>query len=250
VECCQAKGQVGAWLSESSQAALKQSDQVEGLVTALKALKKKVHLWHSPVFVLSNDQSKFHVELEYLEIKDRKVRLRLCLILRQLLSADYIYGVLYKLIIHPVSHALKVATELLIIPHSDLLEVPWAALINPKGKYLIRDYAIRVAPFLSAAHAAAKDVVAGASVVARRKVVVVGNPMPTHLISLPVMMGGALVVARTICKSKWDQNDEVLTLKACDLALPLANSHRKGISEVRLLTEESASTSVTICRMW
>jgi hypothetical protein len=62
---------------------------------------------------------------------------------------------LYQKLIAPVEAALEGAEELLIVPHKELFEVPWAALTDADGSYLIERYVIRTAPSLRVARQAA-----------------------------------------------------------------------------------------------
>ena len=80
---------------------------------------------------------------------------------------------LYQALIAPVETHLDEATELLIVPHHALFEVPWAALIDADGRYLIEKHVIRITPSLHVAHRAAEarnDDVGHA--------LIVGNPYP------------------------------------------------------------------------
>ena len=76
---------------------------------------------------------------------------------------------------------------LLILPHKQLSEVPWAALIDADGRYLIERHVIRVAPSLRVARQAADSLLAqaGGDGSARGHVVLVGNPLPTRFAALP-----------------------------------------------------------------
>ena len=58
---------------------------------------------------------------------------------------------LYQRLIEPVEQHLEGAEELLIIPHKELFEVPWAALVDAHGRYLIERHVLRVAPSLRVA---------------------------------------------------------------------------------------------------
>ena len=55
---------------------------------------------------------------------------------------------LYTLLIEPVESCLSGVEELLIVPHKELFEVPWAALVDSNGLYLIEKHVLRVAPSL------------------------------------------------------------------------------------------------------
>ena len=93
-----------------------------------------------------------------------------------------ILGELHKMLVAPIAGALKGAGELLIIPHDDLLAVPWAALFDESrwmDRYLIQRHVVRVAPSLRVARAAAKAVALKAP--QRARSLVVGNPLATKL---------------------------------------------------------------------
>lgn len=79
---------------------------------------------------------------------------------------------LYAALIEPVQGALEGAEELLILPHQELYEVPWAALTDSVGGYLIERHAIRTSPSLRVARQAADKVQTCGHVV------LVGNPLP------------------------------------------------------------------------
>ena len=72
---------------------------------------------------------------------------------------------------------LKGTEKVLIIPHKQLFEVPWAALIDAHGCFLIERHVLRVAPSLRVAQQAAVSAAKGS---ARRPghIVLVGNPLP------------------------------------------------------------------------
>ena len=65
-------------------------------------------------------------------------------------------GAFYQHLLAPVEAHLAGATEVLIIPHKKLFEVPWAALFDSQtGQYLIQRCVLRVAPSLRVARTAA-----------------------------------------------------------------------------------------------
>ena len=80
---------------------------------------------------------------------------------------------LYAALLAPVEAALAGADELLIVPHKELFEVPWAALIDAQGRFLIERCVLRVAPSLRVAQQAAGKVTQRPG-----HVVLVGNPLP------------------------------------------------------------------------
>jgi CHAT domain-containing protein/tetratricopeptide (TPR) repeat protein len=90
---------------------------------------------------------------------------------------------LYAALIAPVERSLEGAEELLIVPHKELFEVPWAALTDADGGYLIERHVIRTAPSLRVARQAA-DKMQQHVKQAPAHVVLVGNPLPTRLPSL------------------------------------------------------------------
>ena len=63
---------------------------------------------------------------------------------------------LYAALVAPVDEHLTGAEEVPIVPHKELLEVPWAALIDAHGHFLIERHVLRVAPSLRVAHQAAQ----------------------------------------------------------------------------------------------
>jgi CHAT domain-containing protein len=52
-------------------------------------------------------------------------------------SATSLLQELHRVLIAPVEEQLTGAEELLIVPHKELSEVPWAALMDGKESYLI-----------------------------------------------------------------------------------------------------------------
>jgi CHAT domain-containing protein len=93
---------------------------------------------------------------------------------------------LYAALVAPVQEHLTGAEEVLIVPHTELFEVPWAALIDAHGHFLIERHVLRVAPSLRVAHQAAQR--PGRQRPGRQRpghMVLVGNPLPTRLDPLP-----------------------------------------------------------------
>jgi len=90
---------------------------------------------------------------------------------------------LYTLLIEPVESCLSGVEELLIVPHKELFEVPWAALVDSNGHYLIEKHVLLVAPSLRVLRQATKhqqqqlqnDI---------GHMLVVGNPIPNVIGSL------------------------------------------------------------------
>ena len=88
---------------------------------------------------------------------------------------------LYAALVAPVEEHLTGAEEVLIVPHKELFEVPWAALIDAQGCFLIERHVLRVAPSLRVAHQAAQR----PGQQRPGHMVLVGNPLPTRLDPLP-----------------------------------------------------------------
>ena len=83
---------------------------------------------------------------------------------------------LYAALVAPVDEHLTGAEEVLIVPHKELFEVPWAALIDAHGHFLIERHVLRVAPSLRVAHQATGKAEQAAKCPGH--VVIVGNPLP------------------------------------------------------------------------
>ena len=83
---------------------------------------------------------------------------------------------LYTALVAPVEEHLKGTEKVLIVPHKQLFEVPWAALIDAHGCFLIERHVLRVAPSLRVAHQAAVSVQCGAK--RPGHMLLVGNPWP------------------------------------------------------------------------
>jgi CHAT domain-containing protein/tetratricopeptide (TPR) repeat protein len=92
---------------------------------------------------------------------------------------------LYAALVAPVEEHLAGAEEVLIVPHKELFEVPWAALIDAHGHFLIERHVLRVAPSLRVADQAAGKAAQRPAQQRPGHVVLVGNPRPTRLSSLP-----------------------------------------------------------------
>jgi len=90
---------------------------------------------------------------------------------------DVLLRELYATLVAPVEAALDGADEVLIVPHVWLFEVPWSALIDARGRFLIERCVLRVAPSLRVAHQAANIVRQHAGDTCGH-VVLVGNPLP------------------------------------------------------------------------
>jgi CHAT domain-containing protein len=84
---------------------------------------------------------------------------------------------LYQVLIAPIKTVLEGAEELLIVPHKELFEIPWAALTDFDGHYLIKRHVIRTAPSLRVARQAADKMQQHAKQ-SPGHVVLIGNPHP------------------------------------------------------------------------
>jgi CHAT domain-containing protein len=76
----------------------------------------------------------------------------------------------------PVEEHLKGTEVVLIVPHKHLFEVPWVALIDAHGCFLIERHVLRVDPSLRVAHQAALSAQCGAK--RPGHMLLVGNPWP------------------------------------------------------------------------
>ena len=52
----------------------------------------------------------------------------------------------HKLLIEPIAHVLETETRLLILPDDDLYALPFRALLDVAGKYLVEQYVLSIAP--------------------------------------------------------------------------------------------------------
>ena len=97
------------------------------------------------------------LRLEY-EVADPSVR---NLVLEQVsyhFDAGRLLSELYSRLVQPISDVLGgKGEEILIIPDRDLFSVPWAALQNEHGEYLVEHQTIRIAPSLRLARAADQE---------------------------------------------------------------------------------------------
>jgi CHAT domain-containing protein len=112
---------------------------------------------------------------------------------------------LYQALIAPVNAALEGAEELLIVPHKELFEVPWAALTDADGSYLIERYVIRTAPSLRVARQAADKMHQQGSKKIGGHALVVGNPWPNSCGRLE----GAEIEAKTVARMLTEEGFEV-----------------------------------------
>jgi CHAT domain-containing protein len=97
-----------------------------------------------------------------------------------------VLGAFYQHLLAPVEAHLAGATEVLIIPHKELFEVPWAALFDSQtGQYLIQRCVLRVAPSLRVARTAADTLRGMNGAEEKGHALVVGNPLPTRSVPLP-----------------------------------------------------------------
>jgi len=226
-----------------------------GLTESVQVLKSITYQWQDLKML---DRAQLMVILPGLEKK--KARVLLSVQIRRLFSDKHILGALYSLLIAPIAHVLlPVETQslsasemqLLIIPHHDLFDVPWAALRDAQGLYLVESFTIRCAPSLRVARDAAVAVSEGTAANARLPAVVVGNPIPNSLGDkgpLPDAKKEALFVARMLCNSvnaavtsELVHSDNSLgSFK--DVLIPRIDSDTQsaGFDGVRLLLEEGA----------
>ena len=71
---------------------------------------------------------------------------------------DRVLKELYTLLVKPVEEKVSGFQDLLIVPDVSLWALPWAALKDAQGRYLIQRHSLRLAPSLAAAAAAAAGV--------------------------------------------------------------------------------------------
>ena len=91
---------------------------------------------------------------------------------------------LYRVLIKPIEHCLLQVEELLILPHKELFEVPWAALVDEHGCYMIQRHMIRIAPSLRVTSHAFKRLQPHVST-SHGHALVIGNPSPNLIGDLP-----------------------------------------------------------------
>jgi len=90
------------------------------------------------------------------------------------------------------------------VPHKELFEVPWAALIDAHGRFLIERHVLRVAPSLRVAHQAAQRPGQQSS----GHLVLVGNPRPTRLQPLPFAEKEAIAVEEILNRAGLEVRQE------------------------------------------
>jgi len=120
-------------------------------------------------------------------------------LMRSINRDQKVLGSFYQHLLAPVEAHLQGATEVLIIPHKELFDVPWAALFDNKtGQYLIERYVLRVAPSLRVARRALHTLRGIKGPEYRGHALVVGNPLPTRGVSLPKAEVEAKLVAKLL----------------------------------------------------
>jgi CHAT domain-containing protein/tetratricopeptide (TPR) repeat protein len=91
---------------------------------------------------------------------------------------------LHEMLVEPVAGALEEFEDVLIVPHGELFTVPWAALLDANGTFMIEKHALRLAPSLSTARqpshpAPPQGTYARPKTQQPLKLCVVGNPYGT-----------------------------------------------------------------------
>jgi hypothetical protein len=170
---------VHAWLKPKLEALLTSSPPPE---EAIRLLFGCVCKWEELTDLVSADQmSRFvgeagkHIDGAVWAMLSEKLKPDV----EMLLDPQRMFKELHDVLMKPIAGALEGDKEVLIIPHGDLLLVPWAALQDDEGQYLIQKHVIRVSPSLRVARAAADAVAAGSQQQQERRAVVIGNPKPT-----------------------------------------------------------------------
>ena len=176
---------VHAWLKPKLEALLTSSPPPE---EAIRLLFGCVCKWEELTDLVSADQmSRFvgeagkHIDGAVWAMLSEKLKPDV----EMLLDPQRMFKELHDVLMKPIAGALEGDKEVLIIPHGDLLLVPWAALQDDEGQYLIQKHVIRVSPSLRVARAAADAVAAGSQQQQERRAVVIGNPKPTKSKELP-----------------------------------------------------------------
>jgi len=242
---------VMAWLSAQAEHVREDPNAVAGLTEAFELLVLSMQRWDD--LALLTLPTLDHEKLKQLGIAKHTVRCRLCERIRKLFSYTHILGCLYTLLVEPIASSLQGADEILIIPHQDLLAVPWAALLDTNDTYLIQHFAIRVAPSLGVAHAGAKSVslASGKSTSQTLKAVVVGNPVPNSFGPLPGAKSEALSVVKVLCNGECVPTLDDIGMRVangeCDLSIVRAKSQHNGTGlDIRLLLERGAHKSTVL----
>lgn len=105
---------------------------------------------------------------------------------------------LYQIIIEPIADLLPKTPEeqVIFIPHQELLLVPFAALNDANGRYLIESHTIRMNPSIQALQLTRQYPLSQHSV---KTALVVGNPkMPVNIQSLPATENEAKLIANLL----------------------------------------------------
>jgi CHAT domain-containing protein/tetratricopeptide (TPR) repeat protein len=125
-------------------------------------------------------------------------------------DADFLHYV-YRLLIQPVANLLPADpnSRVIFIPHRELAAIPFPALQDADGKYLIKSHTVLTAPSIQTLDYAAQAARRHAAGNAGRGALVVGNPLmpkvslkpgedPVQLSSLPYAEQEALKVAESL----------------------------------------------------
>eukprot|EP00961_Rhodomonas_salina_P213294 2880917-Rhodomonas_salina.1 len=143
------------------------------------------------------------------DVTDTKASAEILRRVKSCLDEELILKRLHNQLIEPVSEFLPTGQDVLIIPHRHLYVIPWAALQDARGRYLIQHHALRIAPSL---RLAASKLAPQARRTARA--VVVGNPSPNSVGPLPYAQQEAEHVSSRLQQSEIGKVDIVTGSKA------------------------------------
>ena len=131
----------------------------------------KMNTWRWPDLVRITDD-----QLLAYGVINRQVRKLFLAEISLHLNEEVILSQLYRILIAPMEDVIRDIEDLLIVPDLQLAKVPWAALRDEHGIYLMERHVISVTPSLLTARNAASR--AESEQYENPKIVVVGNPWP------------------------------------------------------------------------
>jgi CHAT domain-containing protein len=140
---------------------------------------------------------------------------------------------LYHALISPVETHLLDAEEVLIVPQKWLFEVPWAALMDANGRYLVERHVLRVAPSLRVARQASDALFHRERERKRERetnvwghMVVVGNPLP---------------IPAEFCTCTQRLSEQCFEAGKCTRGLPFAEEEAVKVADI--LNKKNKQTS-------
>lgn len=140
----------------------------------------------------------------------------------------------HKLLVDPLSSVLEKEESLMIVPDRDLFALPFAALVDSEGRYIIERKRLRVAPSFGAVIESERRTQHTASLSHEKRAFVVGDvglnesvsKAAKHTASPPRALPGACSEAEEVA--------HMLTQTGCQARLCARSTSRDGVARVRV----------------